>query len=55
MIKRGWDLDPTGADGVFRQETDEVLRKFQAEKGLEVDGKIGSQSWNAAWTLPVTP
>jgi surface antigen len=53
MIKRGWNLG-SGSDDVFDRKADEVLRKFQAEKGFEVDGKIGEISWNAAWEIPVT-
>jgi hypothetical protein len=53
MVERGWNLG-TGSDDVFDRKADEVLRKFQAEKGFEVDGKIGEISWNAAWEIPVT-
>lgn len=53
MIARGWNLG-SGADDVFDRKADEVLRKFQAEKGFEVDGKIGEISWNAAWELSIT-
>lgn len=51
MIHRGWNLE---ADGVFSERDHEVLIKFQQQKGLEVDGKIGPISWNAAWTFPIT-
>lgn len=53
MIARGWDLG-TGKLDEFDQRADEVLRKFQAEKALEVDGILGPCSWNAAWETPVT-
>jgi hypothetical protein len=52
MINRGWNLE---ADSVFSERDHEVLIKFQQQKGLEVDGKIGPISWNAAWELPITP
>ena len=52
MIHREWDLE---ADSVFSERDHEVLIKFQQQKGLEVDGKIGPISWNAAWELPITP
>lgn len=53
MIARGWNLG-SGSDKVFDRRADEVLRKFQAEKGFEVDGKIGELSWNAAWEAPIS-
>jgi peptidoglycan hydrolase-like protein with peptidoglycan-binding domain len=51
MIYRGWNLT---ADSVFSERDHEVLIKFQQQKGLEVDGKVGPMSWNAAWTSPIT-
>ncbi|QEI43563.1 hypothetical protein BMF77_04183 [Dolichospermum sp. UHCC 0315A] len=59
MIHRGWNLGSGGTtgkgdDSVFSERDHEVLIKFQQEKGLEVDGKIGPQSWNAAWEAPIT-
>jgi peptidoglycan hydrolase-like protein with peptidoglycan-binding domain len=60
MIYRGWTLGSGGKtgkgdDSVFSERDHEVLIQFQKEKGLEVDGKIGPQSWNAAWKSPITP
>lgn len=51
MADRGWTID---ADGLYGDQTADVARKFQSEKGLEVDGKIGPQTWAAAWTEPIT-
>lgn len=51
MRGRGWDI---GADGLYGPNTEEVCRKFQAEKRLTVDGLIGPNTWRAAWTAPVT-
>jgi hypothetical protein len=51
MIHRGWTLTP---DSIFNESDHDVLIKFQKEKGLEVDGKIGPMSWNAAWESPIT-
>jgi peptidoglycan hydrolase-like protein with peptidoglycan-binding domain len=51
MIYRGWNLE---ADSIFSERDHEVLVKFQQQKGLEVDGKIGPISWNKAWTSPIT-
>lgn len=55
MIHRGWDLAPDGATGTFGQSTYDVLKKFQKEKELTVDGVLGPDSWNAAWLKPITP
>lgn len=51
MQDRGWRLD---ADGLYGPETARVARGFQSEKGLAVDGLIGPDTWDAAWTSPVT-
>lgn len=48
---RGWKLD---ADGEFGPTTDRIVRGFQADKGLEVDGEVGPKTWTALWTTPVT-
>ncbi len=42
---------PEFMDGL---DTAEVAGKFQAEKRLAVDGKIGPDTWAAAWSAPVT-
>ncbi|HEY6021561.1 MAG TPA: peptidoglycan-binding domain-containing protein [Candidatus Paceibacterota bacterium] len=51
MRYRGW---PISVDGVYGNETNSVARAFQHEKGLTVDGKIGLNTWNKAWTAPIT-
>ena len=51
MATRGWRLV---ADGLYGPATEDVVRAFQREKGLTVDGKIGPQTWAAAWEAPVT-
>lgn len=52
MIRRGWRFPKYGPDGAFGQETERVVRAFQKEKGLKVDGKIGPRTWAAAWLAP---
>jgi surface antigen len=59
MINRGWTISSGGAtgkgdDGVFSRDDYNTLLKFQEQKGLEMDGKIGPISWDAAWELPIT-
>lgn len=51
MSDRGWVI---AVDGLYGDQTRDVARRFQAEKGLGVDGLIGRATWAAAWTAPVT-
>ena len=51
FAQRGWDLV---ADGVFGRKTDGAVRRFQADKSLEVDGVVGPISWTSLWVLPIT-
>lgn len=34
-------FDPDDADGIFGEETEGAVRRFQADHGLQVDGRIG--------------
>jgi hypothetical protein len=34
-------------DGDFGSKTDSAVRRYQASRGLEVDGIVGAQTWNA--------
>jgi peptidoglycan hydrolase-like protein with peptidoglycan-binding domain len=59
MQKRGWGILVDGlygyrGDKTPRGNTASVAYAFQKEKGLTVDGLIGPQTWNAAWTEPIT-
>lgn len=54
MEDRGWLFPKYGSDGLYGAETREVAIAFQKEKGLKVDGLIGPETWEAAWTEPVT-
>lgn len=49
---RGWSA--IKITGRFTGRDREVLEQFQAEKGLRVDGGLGSESWAAAWNEPIT-
>ncbi|QEU11659.1 peptidoglycan-binding protein [Dermabacter vaginalis] len=54
MQARGWNIGKDGADGRYGNDTERVVRRFQKNKNLGVDGKIGPKTWRAAFELPVT-
>ncbi len=47
LLKSGLSVGESGADGVFGQATDQAVRTFQGQKGLNVDGKVGSATRQA--------
>jgi peptidoglycan hydrolase-like protein with peptidoglycan-binding domain len=51
MHVRGWRI---GVDGKYGPESANVARQFQTEKHLTVDGILGHQTYDAAWTAKVT-
>lgn len=51
MRERGWRID---VDGWYGPASERVCRQFQSEKRLSVDGRVGPQTWAAAWTAPIT-
>lgn len=48
---RGWRIK---VDGDHGPNTTSILRAFQQEKRLGVDGVGGRNTWRALWTAPVT-
>jgi GH24 family phage-related lysozyme (muramidase) len=52
MLARGWTS--VAADGKFGPLTAEAVERFQAEKGLVVDGLVGPVTWQCLWRCPVT-
>ena len=60
MKDRGWTITVDGLYGpkgatTPQGETAAVAKAFQQEKGYTVDGLIGPQTWDGAWSAPVTP
>ncbi len=56
MGKRGWSLKanlPSGNDGFFGPEYAKFVKRFQADQGLVVDGRLGPRTWKAAFENPV--
>ena len=51
MKHRGWDIDP---DGLWGNQTEQVVGAFQNEKGLTVDHAVGPNTWKAAWETPIS-
>lgn len=51
LRERGWTIS---VDGDFGTGTDKVVKAFQKEKGLVVDGLVGKKTWDALWSTRVT-
>ncbi|MCU0523436.1 MAG: peptidoglycan-binding protein [Elainella sp. Prado103] len=46
MRDRGWNIE---VDGYYGEQSTEVARQFQAEKGLVADGVVGERTWEEAF------
>src|SRR5690606_15806351 len=48
-----WTLNEYGlqttVDGIFGPKTNQNVRKYQADKGLKVDGVVGTNTWAALY------
>lgn len=51
LKSRGWNIQVTGR---YNEQTYKVVKAFQKEKGLRVDGGIGTETWRKLWTAPIT-
>jgi peptidoglycan hydrolase-like protein with peptidoglycan-binding domain len=47
LLTLGYDLGPTGVDGVFLGLTAEAVRTFQQRHSLSEDGVVGEETWSA--------
>ncbi len=47
LLVLGYDLGPTGVDGVFLGRTGEALCQFQSAQGLAEAGSVGAETWSA--------
>ncbi|MDO9557279.1 MAG: peptidoglycan-binding protein [Coriobacteriia bacterium] len=47
LLMLGYDLGPTGVDGVFLGATWDAVRGFQSERRLTEDGEVGAETWAA--------
>lgn len=52
VAERGWAME---VDGEFGRSTDTLIRSFQREKGLTVDGVVSENIWDAVFMAPVSP
>jgi hypothetical protein len=51
MSVRGWRI---AVDDAYGDQSEGVCLDFQEEKGLDLDGVVGPETWRAAWELPIT-
>ena len=57
LIKAGYDVGSSGADGSFGPATQAAIKKYQKDNGLKVDGIVGTNTWGSLFTTktPTTP
>jgi hypothetical protein len=51
LAKRGWKIEVTGK---FDALTEKIVKAFQREKRLYVDGVVGKNTWRLIWEADVT-
>lgn len=47
LLQLGYQLGPTGVDGVFLGHTRDAVLAFQSQLGLSEDGTVGDETWSA--------
>lgn len=48
LHSRGWNITP---DGSYGPNSKKIATQFQQKNKLAVDGAVGKNTWNAAWTV----
>jgi D-alanyl-D-alanine carboxypeptidase/Putative peptidoglycan binding domain len=51
LKERGWRIEVTGK---FNAATEQIVRAFQREKRLFVDGVVGKNTWRLIWEADIT-
>ena len=49
LMNLGYDVGATGADGIFGEKTKAALRSYQADQGLNSDGIVGENTYEALY------
>lgn len=44
LVAKGYDVGPTGADGIMGDKTRAALKSFQKASGIKADGLVGTQT-----------
>lgn len=47
LLKLGFDLGPSGVDGLFMGKTRDAVASFQHRLGLNEDGVVGQETWSS--------
>lgn len=47
LIQRGYSCGSAGADGIYGNDTQYAVKKYQLDNGLQMDGIIGPATWEA--------
>lgn len=55
LINHGYDLGPSGADGLWGAKTEAAVKKFQLDHKLTVDGIVGPQTRAAMLAMLSSP
>jgi len=44
LLQKGYDVGRDGASGIFGDDTDKAVKKFQKDNSLKVDGEVGNNT-----------
>lgn len=45
LMAKGYEIGTWGIDGDFGNDTEEAVRQFQSDEGIEADGVVGFDTW----------